>query len=171
MRAYQTNVKFMDGEYWYVQPSDGRRRRLAAHKRKNDNRMFVHGHYIPTSNVLRVPGTYESFGEAAFTNLAKKEQRVEGHVYLIHNPRFPGWVKVGRAYDPVDRLASYQTSSPHRDYQLLHSFHCGDARQGEREAHDMMESACIERSGEWFLFPHTDDAMEFFTHVEEEICN
>lgn len=42
----------------------------------------------------------------------------EGFVYCITNPAFKGWYKIGSSVDVYDRLNSYQTYSPLRDYKL-----------------------------------------------------
>lgn len=40
-----------------------------------------------------------------------------GWVYLIVNPAWAGWVKVGKTTEPERRLRDYQTASPYRDYR------------------------------------------------------
>ena len=72
-----------------------------------------------------------------------------GHVYVISNPAFPGWVKVGRAYDARDRLRSYQTSSPFRDYVLEWFLGTRDSCESERKAHGIL-GARFDQRGEWF---------------------
>ncbi|URQ04224.1 hypothetical protein vBEclMUFV01_256 [Enterobacter phage vB_EclM-UFV01] len=42
----------------------------------------------------------------------------EGFIYCITNPAFKGWYKIGSSVDVYDRLNSYQTYSPLRDYKL-----------------------------------------------------
>lgn len=56
----------------------------------------------------------------AFTSNAQKyiDSQYNGYMYVISNPAFKGWYKVGRALDLQKRLASYQTSSPFKDYKL-----------------------------------------------------
>lgn len=41
-----------------------------------------------------------------------------GYVYLISNPNFIGFTKIGSAKDAETRLKQYQTGSPFRDYKL-----------------------------------------------------
>ena len=72
-----------------------------------------------------------------------------GEVYIIVNNAWPGWVKIGMAVDAEDRLNSYQTASPMRDYVLAYSVYTEDRRKTEREAHKAAE-AIAERNGEWF---------------------
>ena len=42
----------------------------------------------------------------------------EGFVYVLTNPAWKGWIKVGMAVDADDRCSAYQTGSPHRDYTV-----------------------------------------------------
>ena len=50
----------------------------------------------------------------------------EGYVYVITNKAWPEWVKIGRAIDANDRLRSYQTNSPLRDYWIVYSEYFDD---------------------------------------------
>ena len=84
--------------------------------------MWVNGKYIPKTHPLHKPGRYKNFEQAAFSSLEKYESSVEGQVYVITNPNFPDWVKVGMAIDAEDRLNGYQTSSPFRDYVLQYYY-------------------------------------------------
>jgi hypothetical protein len=77
----------------------------------------------------------------------------KGQVYIIINPAFPGWCKVGMAVDAEDRLKQYQTSSPYRDYELIATYDTSDRRKAEKFAHDLLEKK-HERRGEWFYIQH-----------------
>ena len=80
----------------------------------------------------------------------KKDAQVkEGYVYVITNPAWPDWVKIGMAIDAEDRLNGYQTSSPMRDYELVHAISTPDRARAERVAHKAA-AMCGERKGEWF---------------------
>lgn len=144
------NVVFEDGEWWYVGNSNGNRNRLDAHQRKNSKRMFVDGKYIPQSHPLWKPGKYKSFEDAAFSSLRNYKHTKSGYVYVISNPAWKGWVKIGMAIDAEDRLKSYQTSSPYRDYQLLHSVYVTDRRSIEKKAHRKIAKIAEEKQNEWF---------------------
>jgi hypothetical protein len=144
------HVVFEDGEWWYVGAADGGRRRLDVYKKKNAKRMFVDGKYIPTSHPLYKPGRYKSFEDAAFSSLRNYKHTKSGYVYVISNPAWKGWVKIGMAIDAEDRLKSYQTSSPYRDYQLLHSVYVTDRRAIERKAHRKIGKIAEEKQNEWF---------------------
>ena len=99
---------------------------VETHKRNNPKRMWVNGKYIPMTHPLHKPGKYKTFEDAAFSSLEKYESSTEGQVYVIVNPNFSEWVKVGMAVDAADRLNGYQTSSPFRDYMLNYSWDVND---------------------------------------------
>ena len=119
-------------------------------KRKENNlQMYVNSKYISKAHPLHKPGRYKNFEDAAFSSLAKYESSVEGQVYVIVNPSFPEWVKVGMAIDSEDRLNGYQTSSPFRDYMLNYKWDVNDRRAAESEAHTELQKL-YERRSEWF---------------------
>jgi len=135
------NYKKGEGKYYKDNPE--------AVWKRDQTKMFVNGKYIPKSHPLHKPGRYKNFEDAAFSSLAKYESSVEGQVYIIVNPSFPEWVKVGMAVDAADRLNGYQTSSPFRDYVLNYSWDVNDRRAAESEAHSELQKL-YERRSEWF---------------------
>ena len=138
--------------------SVGRKECSACHQRHNNTsnpkhnnkRMYVNGKYIAKTHPLYKPGRYKTFNDAAFEGTYKLENIKEGYVYVITNKAFPGWVKIGMAIDAEDRLKSYQTSSPYRDYQLLHSVYVTNRRAIERKAHRKVSKIAEDRQNEWF---------------------
>ena len=133
------------GKYYKDNPERVRQRALIHDKTK----MFVNGKYVRKDHPLHKPGRYKTFTDAAFDSLAKYELSREGQVYIITNPNFPEWVKVGMAVDSEDRLNGYQTSSPFRDYALFTCWSVTDRRSAESEAHSLLDKM-YERRGEWF---------------------
>jgi hypothetical protein len=73
----------------------------------------------------------------------------EGYVYVVTNPAWPGWVKVGCAVDYEDRTATYQTGSPHRDYVCQFFLHSERRVELEKEVHRRLEHTI--HGGEWFM--------------------
>lgn len=134
--------------------------------RRNTFRMWVNGKYVPKSHPLHKPGRYKTFEDAAFSSLAKYETSVEGQVYIITNPNFEGWVKVGMAIDSEDRLNGYQTSSPFRDYHLHSFWDVSNRRNAEAAAHAELEKT-YERRGEWFKCT-PEQATEVVSNITEE---
>lgn len=135
------NYKRSEGKYYKDNPE--------AVWKRDQTKMWVNGKYIPKSHPLHKPGRYKNFEDAAFSSLAKYETSVEGQVYVIVNPSFPEWVKVGMAIDSEDRLNGYQTSSPFRDYMLNYKWNVNDRRAAESEAHTELQKL-YERRSEWF---------------------
>jgi len=82
--------------------------------------------------------------------LATKAQATEkrGFVYVITNPAWPGYVKIGRAFDPEARLSGYQTSCPKRDYALYAAIYFEDCHFAETEIHARLYG--YRQEGEWF---------------------
>ena len=69
------------------------------------------------------------------------------NVYVISNPAFEGWVKVGRTGDIKHRLSVMQSGVPHiHKYVVEHIVELGD----DTPVHWELEERDIERSGEWF---------------------
>ena len=135
------NYKRGEGKYYKDNPESVWKR--------DQTKMFVNGKYIPKSHPLHKPGRYKNFEAAAFSSLSKYESSVEGQVYVIVNPNFPEWVKVGMAIDAEDRLNNYQTSSPFRDYVLNYTWNVSDRRAAESESHTELHKL-YERRSEWF---------------------
>ena len=127
---------------------------------KNKNSKDGHMHRCKKCRV------YENFEQAAFSSLEKYESSVEGQVYVITNPNFPDWVKVGMAIDAEDRLNNYQTSSPFRDYVLQYYYDVNNRRAAENEAHTELQKS-YERKGEWFKCT-PEQAKEVISGIAEE---
>lgn len=70
-----------------------------------------------------------------------------GIVYLISNPAFPGYYKVGMTKDLEKRLAQYQTGDPHRAYAVEHYKFVEDARAEEKKCLEYMKTDLAK--GEW----------------------
>ena len=116
----------------------------------NPNRMYVNGKYVPKSHPLYKAGNFKTFEGAAFSALKGYAKTKEGYVYIIANPSFDGWLKIGMAIDAEDRCNSYQTSSPHRDYRLLYARRFNDRRKAETKTMNKLKKVVKEYNGEWF---------------------
>ena len=116
----------------------------------NKNRMFVNGKYIPQSHPLYKAGNYKTFEDAAFSSLSRYTTSSEGEVYIITNPAWKGWIKIGMAIDSEDRCKGYQTSSPLRDFKLKFKKYFDDRRTAEQTAHTLCAKKAEKRKGEWF---------------------
>ena len=70
----------------------------------------------------------------------------EGFLYLISNPAFPGWIKVGQTIDYEARLRSYQTASPFTDYIMEVVRWVPDSFASEQL---LLQRLNYEKRGEW----------------------
>ena len=164
LSAFHKSRRTKDGRHSYCKPCYSLYGK--THQKRNTERMWVNGKYIPNNHPLHKPGRYKTFEDAAFSSLAKYELSVEGQVYIITNPNFDGWVKVGMAIDSQDRLNGYQTSSPFRDYQLHSFWDVSNRRGAEAAAHAELEKT-YERRGEWFKCT-PEQAKEVVSNITEE---
>jgi len=147
------NCVYEEGQWWYAGAKSrraGERQTVESHNLKNDKRMFVDGKYIPQSHPLWKSGRYTSFNDAAFSSLQNYSKTTIGCVYVIENPAWPDWVKVGKAVDAEDRLNSYQTSDPFRAYILHHHIEVPNRHDTELKVHQELELVCDDRKNEWF---------------------
>ena len=113
-------------------------------------RMTVNGKYIPKSHPLYKPGKYKSFNDAAFSSLINYVLSTEGEVYILKNPAWKNWYKIGKAIESKDRCNGYQTGSPHRDYELVTYKKFKHRGVAEKMAHSLAEGLSRKRANEWF---------------------
>ena len=138
----------------------------------NPNRMYVDGHYVPQSHPLHQAGRYTSFAEQLRVvsslpdNISKLNKSKRGEVYIIHNPAWKKWYKIGMAVESKNRLNGYQTSSPFRDYSLLYTISVKNRYKGEIMAHKVAEKICLERNNEWF---YTEDIGKIKYEMEKKL--
>ena len=134
--------------------------------------MYVNGKYVSRKHPLYKPGKYKSFGDAAFSSLSNYVNVKFGYVYAIRNPAWPDWVKIGKAVDAEDRLRSYHTGSPMRDYELVHSVYFEDRNEAERKAHLLAASKTTHPwnkndNGEWFKLTQ-QQAVEILKEITDD---
>ena len=116
----------------------------------NPNRMYVNGKHVSKKHPLYKPGRYKTFNDAAFSSLVNYVLSTEGEVYVIKNPAWENWYKIGKAIESTDRCNGYQTSSPHRDYELVTYKKFKHRGVAEKMAHSLAESLSRKRANEWF---------------------
>ena len=157
----RSRAVFEDGDWWYKSPS-GYRQRVSTHASKNKTRMFVNGKYISKSDPLWKPGNWKTWTHVhSLEKLESIDSGVAGYVYVIVNEAWPEWVKVGCAKDADDRLSSYQTYSPFRDYSILARISTDNRHEKELAMHQIFEDNAEDRKGEWFKIT-ADKAVDLF---------
>jgi hypothetical protein len=102
-----------------------------------------------TPSITDMLATVRSVAAAATATKGSQVDLPIGFVYIVTNPAWPGHVKIGCALDYEQRLASYQTSCPLRDYRLEYVQFFEDRRAGERAVHFAL-AACRVEGTEWF---------------------
>jgi hypothetical protein len=90
------------------------------------------------------------------------EEDLQGYVYVISNPAWPGYVKIGCAAEPGKRLIQFNTGSPFRDYSLHDYVYNTDKRRAEAHLHDHLRAYRVD--GEWFKLD-VDEAVKQLTNV------
>lgn len=83
--------------------------------------------------------------------MGKRHER--GYIYVIINENFPGFCKIGVTLDIKSRLRSYQTSSPHRNYKVVHYIEHHDCYFAEKQIHTNLKYFALSRKNEWFEIP------------------
>ena len=110
---------------------------------------FLFGN-LDVKDIKRKEELKETALEISRNALRQYNKQKDGYVYVISNPAWKGWYKVGMAVDSQDRCGSYQTSSPHRDYRLEYSKYFLNRKVAEEIAHDVISVISLDRNGEWF---------------------
>lgn len=73
----------------------------------------------------------------------------EGFIYIVSNPAWPEWLKVGETVDFENRLKAYQTSGPLNDYNMCLTWWVEDRKIVEIEILEKLKSLGYEIRGEW----------------------
>jgi hypothetical protein len=110
---------------------------------------FLFGN-LDVKDIKRKEELKETALEISRNALRQYNKQKDGYVYVISNPAWKGWYKVGMAVDSQDRCGSYQTSSPHRDYRLEYSKYFLNRKVAEEIAHEVISEISLDRNGEWF---------------------
>lgn len=85
----------------------------------------------------------------------KRKTTGVGWIYVITNPAWPAYCKIGRTTNLPGRHRTFQTASPHRDFELRFSRRFADVCLAERALKKSLPG--FRAKGEWHLL-HADDA-------------
>ena len=124
--------------------------------KNNPLMMYVNGKYVSRKHPLYKPGRYKTFNDAAFSSLVNYVLSTEGEVYILKNPAWKNWYKIGKAIESTDRCNGYQTGSPHRDYELVTYKKFKHRGVAEKMAHSLAEGLSRKRAKEWFYIENLD---------------
>jgi len=87
---------------------------------------------------------------------------VKSFIYIITNPAWDGFIKIGRAKDIKGRLNSYQTSSPFRDYKIYYSVFVNNIYIIEKHFKDKFGND----NGEWIMCSAEEAQREIIKLIE-----
>lgn len=90
-----------------------------------------------------------------------------GYLYVLTNPAWSGYCKIGRTTGPSRRLNQYQTGSPHRDYELVHDRYFANVDQAEKDLHASIRGHHYR--GEWFHI-HPTDAVRWINSLGRKLA-
>mgnify|MGYP003127258115 CR=1 FL=1 len=158
---------------------DGRRwdgyvwRKVGTNHRMNEQGLVFYKQKYRTLNGYLQQGG--NISRLTFKNMSPKDIQIfskalydtkkAGDVYIIYNPAWEGWYKVGKAVEASNRLDGFQTSSPFRDYKLLFYKTFSDRNTAETVAHSKLNQICTERSFEWFKID-LQDAIDVIDRIQ-----
>jgi hypothetical protein len=119
---------------------------------KNALALYINGKYVSRADPrykMFKPGRYkisDGLIEAGDVGVNKKE----GYIYILVNPNFDNWVKIGMAEDVTKRLAQFNTAYPERDGQMIHNVKVYNMRKAEKIAHKIAKKIANRTENEWF---------------------
>lgn len=91
---------------------------------------------------------------------------MEGFVYMLSNPSFPGWVKAGMSFDYEKRLSVYNQNDPESRYSFISLRWTPNRRITESNLLKELETESIYRKGEWFKINEIDALRIFYSVME-----
>jgi len=102
---------------------------------------------ITEAQIELLPEGLPAYGETLFI----RSRDPSGWLYVVTNPKWQRWVKIGVSRNLKKRLSSYNTSSPHKDYIVeWHKFH-ENSIQVEAFIHNLSTLNSIRgESKEWY---------------------
>lgn len=95
-----------------------------------------------------------------------KKREKSGYVYIIVNENFPNYCKIGVTKNIKNRLRSYQTSSPHRNYKVKHYIFHENCYEAEKRIRKLLEYFALNIKNEWYEIP-----LEFAIDKVNETLN
>jgi len=98
---------------------------------------------------------------------AKQSTDPRGFVYVITNPIYPGYVKIGKAFDVENRLNGYQTYDPFRRYSLEGSKYFDVRAKAEDDLKVLLSGYKGDAQGEWFRVS-VETAVEKLQSMKKE---
>lgn len=107
-------------------------------------------------------GRFYTCKKCTINSSNSRRKKISSNLYVITNPAYREYVKVGRASDVSRRLNSYQTSSPFRDYEVY--FYVFTEHVLEIERYFQNEFECL---NEWVKMTPEEAKQEILKKISE----
>jgi hypothetical protein len=94
-----------------------------------------------------------------------------GYIYIITNPAWNNWLKIGRALNVDRRIDTYNTSSPYRDYKSIYYTKIKDPNMMENFLYDKYGK----KNNEWFnisvenAIKTIEEFKEYYNNLIQEL--
>jgi len=121
---------------------------------------------VERKSSRRLPFGLPLDGETTFT----RSNSPDGWLYVVTNPMWPDWAKIGVTRDLSKRLSSYNTGAPTSEvfYEVRYSKHHSNARQIEYDIHsNLVDSPLRGDSSEWYRIS-VDEAIEIIENATSD---
>ena len=88
-----------------------------------------------------------------------RKRKNPGSVYIIKNKAWDGWLKIGSSTNVINRLNTFNTASPLRDYELVGFINVPNVMV-KFEIHDILKEKNYLFEKEWFQISEEDALAE-----------
>lgn len=125
----------------------------------------------PVHNLYRSYAALKYISEVIENNksmqiVANRRTGKAGYIYALSLPQFPGWLKIGSAFDVSSRICGLSTSIP-VDFECMADSFSEDCRMLERKVHQVLDQHRIRKDREWF-----NCSIDFFYEaIREARCS
>jgi Fe-S cluster biosynthesis and repair protein YggX len=93
--------------------------------------------------------------------------KAKGEIYIISNPAWKGWIKVGTTLNADRRLSQFQAACPLKDFKLVKFITVKNKLKAERKILEFIKFFAEDNNGEWIKI-HTDTAIEILNTYKEK---
>ena len=102
-------------------------------------------------DIVEIEHALEHSSTRALEHSRTQEPKdTRGFIYIMRcDSAWEGWVKAGEAARVSERLRTYQTYSPHRDYVLVAAVYVANRGEAEKKLHEELEKHG-QHDHEWF---------------------
>ena len=93
--------------------------------------------------------------------------KLKGEIYIITNPAWKDWIKVGKSYDASKRLANFQHTCPLKDFKIVDKITVKNYTKAERKVLELISFFAEESAGEWKKI-NVDVALDILHKYKEK---